>query len=238
MYAFAVLLNELLSEQVPFPDCSYVQIVQSVGTFRQRPVAFRAEAADEVGRALVGLIARCWHQDPALRMSFDELGGELTHLLRKTVECARVGDQAAPLTPPRSSATDDVESAITKLSSWLTSACNVDDSEAMPLAHTLVTVKRITTVTLLTQVLQRSPDFLTKEMQQSVVLETQVCAALSIGGAVTPPPAPTLSSCSSVKLESLSCDQLCALLDHCYVAEFKSFVMENEFKGTRTIIAF
>jgi len=224
MYAFSVLLNELLTEQVPFPDSSFVQIVQTVGTFRKRPVEFRAEAGDEVGQELMTVIARCWHQDPTLRMSFHELSGELTHLLRKAAENARRGDQASPLTPPRPP-TQGVEAAITELTGWLTASCHVEESDAMSLAHVLVTVKRVTSPAVLSQVLQRSPDFISKELKQSVVTESQICAALSISSTST-------ISASSVNFASLDCDQLCALLTHCNMSEFHAFAVQNKLKGT------
>lgn len=229
MYAFAVLLNELLSEKVPFPDVTYGQIVHIVGTLRQRPTLFVVPAGDTIGRALIVEVARCWHQDPGLRPSFHELATELTHLLRKEVESSRIGDRAAPLTPPPL-ASRVVEGAIAELYGWLTSTCRVGESDAMSLAHVLVTVKDITSSTMLSQVLHRSPHFLSKEMQQSVVLEVRVCAALGIGAHVLPPTLINNQS-SSVKLESLSCIQLCALLDHCDISEFKDFITNNNLRG-------
>ena len=118
MYAFTVVLNELLTEQVPFPNTDLAQIVQRVGTFGQRPQEFVASARDSVGCELALLIARCWDQDPKHRPTFHELTPELTHLERKAVEQARVGNHASPLTPPRAAADTHahaVERAIAQL---------------------------------------------------------------------------------------------------------------------------
>ena len=222
MYAFAVLLNEMLTEQVPFPGRSYVEIVQSVGTFRHRPDRYKADVTDTLGCELMRSTERCWSQDPALRMSFHELAAELNHLLRKAAEAARVGNQASAVTPPRPQ-NKEIESSITMLAGWLTSSCHLAETDALPLSHTLVTVKHVTSEHVLTQVLQRTPDFLAKELHMSEVHEANILSALGINA--------KSSSTSTVKLESLNSAQLCQLFDHCALSDLNEFIHDNKLKG-------
>ena len=250
MYAFAVLLNELMTELMPYPDClNMFQISHSVTGSGLRPASMKPDDNDAIGKELLSLVRNCWDQDPALRMGFHELATELTHLWRKAVERAQQGNHAAPLTPPPPAPPARpppapafapppkvAESDIAALSTWLTSCCHVNESDAMSLAHALVTVKGITSHAVLAQVLHRSPDYLTKEMHQSVVLEAQVCTALSISPPISPtPPKPTTAAIStptpSTKLAALTSFQLCALFDHCYLSRMKTFVTEHDLTG-------
>eukprot|EP01032_Pedospumella_encystans_P020346 gene20346-23111_t len=99
MYAFAVMLNEVLTEQVPFPKCDFVQIMWDVGTFRIRPNRYKADVGDSLGCKLMHLTEQCWHQDHSLRLNFYELADELNDLLRKAADAARVGNQASTTAP-------------------------------------------------------------------------------------------------------------------------------------------
>ena len=119
----------------------------------------------EVSSALAALSSQGSVVDENVR-KIDTKVDELTHLLRKAVECARLGDDAAPLTP-----------------------------------------------------------------SHSLALECVYAALSIINGAVTP----TFSFASSNKLRFLSCEQVCDLFDHCHIAEFKTFLVKNEFKGARKI---
>ena len=222
MYAFAVLLNEMLTEQVPFPGRSYVEIVQSVGTFRHRPDRFRADPTDAVGCSLIPLLDRCWHQDPSLRMSFHELAAELKHVLRKAVEAAKIGNQASAFTPPRAP-TREIEASITSLADWLTSSCHLAEAEALPLAHTLVTVKHITSVLVLMHLLQRSPDFFEKDMKIAAAHEASILTTLGINA--------KSSSDSRLKLGTLSNSELCQLFDHCSLADCRVFITQHNLRG-------
>eukprot|EP01032_Pedospumella_encystans_P015481 gene15481-17702_t len=140
MYAFAVLLNEVLTEQVPFPGHSYVQIVQSVGTFRHRPDLFQPDLQDTIGCKLLSCITRAWNQDPALRVSFHELAGDLDHLFRRAAEAIREG-KVTSMPEPHPLPTKEIEASITFLAGWLNSHCRLTEKDAQPLAHALVTVK-------------------------------------------------------------------------------------------------
>eukprot|EP00598_Pedospumella_elongata_P017005 CAMPEP_0184995532 /NCGR_PEP_ID=MMETSP1098-20130426/53104_1 /TAXON_ID=89044 /ORGANISM="Spumella elongata, Strain CCAP 955/1" /LENGTH=779 /DNA_ID=CAMNT_0027521819 /DNA_START=54 /DNA_END=2390 /DNA_ORIENTATION=+ len=222
MYAFAVLLNEVLAEKVPFPGRSYVEIVQSVGTFRHRPERYRADPTDAIGCSLIPLLERCWHQDPSRRMSFHELAAELNHLLRKAAEAAKIGSQDSALTPPRAP-TREIEASIATLADWLTSNCHLAETDALPLAHTLVTVKHITSVPVLAHLLQRTPDFLWKEMKLVAVHEANILLALGIN---------TMSSpVGSVRLKSLSSTELCQLFDHCSLSDCNGFIKQHNLRG-------
>jgi len=121
MYAFAVLLNGVLTEQVPFPGRSYVEIVQSVSTFRHRPDLFQPDLQDHLGCKLVSCITRAWNQDPALRMSFHELAGDLDHLLRRAVEVVRDGTATGQQLLP----TREIEASILALANWLNKRCSL-----------------------------------------------------------------------------------------------------------------
>lgn len=237
MYAFAVLLNEVLTEQVPFPGRNYVEIVQSVGTFCHRPECFQPELADALGCALKSCIHRCWHQDSKLRMSFHELSSELNHLLRKAVENARVGNHASSLTPHHRRHSREIETSIVTLAGWLTSSCHLAQKDALPLAHSLVTVKHVTSTSVLAQVLQRNPEFLASELGVSTVHVANICTALNINVMSASGPVAYLSrpvSASRIPLKSLKSAQLCELFDHCHIYELNEFVMMNKLNGTQT----
>ena len=68
VYAYAILLWEMLTETVPFKGKSGVQIALAVCQNRERP-AFPGH----VPKPLKQFISACWHQDPEKRPSFDQI---------------------------------------------------------------------------------------------------------------------------------------------------------------------
>ena len=232
MYAFAVLLNEVLTEQIPFPGRSYVQIVQSVGTFRHRPDLFQPDLQDTIGCKLLSCITRAWNQDPALRVSFHELAGDLDHLFRRAAEAIREGKVTSML-EPHPLPTKEIEASIMALAGWLNSNCRLAEKDAQPLAHALVTVKHVYTLHDLGKLLRRTPEFLAKEFRVSVIHEANICAALGIMS--RPSSALPLkgrpSSASSVQLKSLKSAQLCELFDHCFIYDLDDVIHKNKLNG-------
>lgn len=224
-----MLLNEVLTEQVPFPGRSYVEVVQSVGTFRHRPDLFHPDLQDTIGCKLKSCIERSWNQDPTLRMSFRELTNDLDHLLRLAAEAVRVGSQVS--TPHLLS--KEIELSIATLAGWLNLSCHMAEMDALPLAHTLVTVKHVTSVHLLQKLLQHNSDFLAKELRIPAVHEASIYSALGIH---RQPASASNSSdrpltASNVQLKSLKSKQLCELFDHCCIHDLNEIVLQTKLNG-------
>ncbi len=223
MYAFAVMLNEMLLEELPFADAALATVMHNVVTYRRRPTAYTADVSDPVGCQLMSLIHMGWNQDPQLRVSFSHLARELGALLHLTAETFKHGTAAAAAspavtTPPRPPAAD-VNSSITTLSQWFESTCRLGSSDSLPLAHALVTVKCISSAAALDQALQRTPDLLARELKVSSVHEQQIKAALG-------------NLKSRLRLENLNEEQVGQLLDHCMMSSSKNLFQEQELTGT------
>lgn len=92
VYAFGVLLNELLAEQLPHPSLSISQMRDAVCRDGKRPILF-AEASS-VGDSLRTLIQRCWCQLPEERCSFAQVTVELGVILHAALRIARNGSRA------------------------------------------------------------------------------------------------------------------------------------------------
>ena len=91
MYAFTVMLNELLSEELPFLGMEQCNIMMEVVTRKGRPNAYTALTTDTVGCRLMRLIGSGWNQDPSLRMSFQDITTELNQLLEASADIALNG---------------------------------------------------------------------------------------------------------------------------------------------------
>ena len=93
VYAFTVLLNEIMLEKVPFAALSPHEIWYEVAVDGLRPSAYTIDDADAdtVGCRLMELIRIGWKQDPYLRVSFKDLAHNLKQLLQLTVDQARAG---------------------------------------------------------------------------------------------------------------------------------------------------
>lgn len=218
VYAFTVMLNEILIEEPPFPGCAMADIIHKVVTYRQRPTPYKAAPKDVVGCQLMSLISMGWNQDPQLRTPFGDLSRQLSALLLQAVEVSKHGALAVPANSPSHLPARDVETCITALSMWFASSCSVSESDCLPLAHTLVTVKCITTTSALAQALQRSPDLLTRELRVSNAYEYQIKAALS---KLKP----------RLRLQDLSEEQIGELLDHCKMSSSRGLFREQEISG-------
>ena len=78
VYAFGVIVWETLTKRVPWDGKTPPQIsVKVVRGERPAPVPNRATVAPP---ALLDLMQRCWHQDPAQRPTFPEIVRKLTEL--------------------------------------------------------------------------------------------------------------------------------------------------------------
>jgi serine/threonine protein kinase len=229
VYAFSIMLNELLTEEVPFPSLSQSEIMMKVVMQKTRPRMFAAPASDPVGSRLMSLVRSGWNQDCALRMTFHALSADLNQLLSASVEIARNGTRntasggaadsgKGAATLPTSPHTP--EAAITVLAEWMTTSCGLLADDSASLAHTLVTTKSITSVELLREVVQRHPDLLTRDLNIPAVLEIQIKKAL------------LAVKQAQLQLSDLSIDQVCLLLDsHNLHSSIKPIMIENEISG-------
>jgi hypothetical protein len=217
------MLNELLSEEVPFPEATLPAIIQKVSTLRLRPEPYTAPASDSIGCRLVNLIRAGWCQDPVQRVTFQALAADLNQLLTASVEIARTGPcttgsgkgDASPLSP------SIVEAAINALADWLTSSCGLLADDSASLAHRLVTTKSITSVQLLSDVVLRDADVLTHDLKLPTVHDIQIKKALLQMKGV------------QVQLSDLSVEQVCLLLDSQNLhSSIKLVVIENKLSGT------
>ena len=67
VYAFAMLMYELLTYQIPFKDYSPVEVMTALLMNQERPDIPQEKQADFAVRLLGGLMTRCWAEDPAER---------------------------------------------------------------------------------------------------------------------------------------------------------------------------
>jgi hypothetical protein len=216
------MLNELLSEEVPFPAVGISEIWMKVVTHRMRPKAYAASATDPIGNRLMSLIRTGWSQDPALRVTFQALAADLNQLLTASVEIARNGSRAPVGSKGDASplASSTPEAAITALAEWLTSSCGLLTDDSASLAHTLVTTKSITSVQLLSDVVLRDADVLTHDLKVPTVHDIQIKKALQQMKGV------------KMQLSDLSVEQVCLLLDSQNLhSSIKPVVIENEISG-------
>jgi serine/threonine protein kinase len=230
VYAFTIMLNEMLLEEVPFPLFSVSEIWTKVATQKMRPKAYTASVADAIGCRLMNLIRSGWNQDRSLRMSFQALAVDLNQLLTAAVEIARNG--AIPSTtnvgearsgkgsPSPAQSLRTAEAAIALLSEWLTSSCGLLEDDGALLAHTLVTTKSITSVELLSEILPAQPELLTHDLKVPAAHDVQVKKALQ------------KMKKQQLQLVDLTVEQVCALLDsHRLHSSIKPIVLENEISG-------
>jgi serine/threonine protein kinase len=227
MYAFAVMLNELMLQEVPFDGLSLSDIVYEVTVQKARPRRFTAPAADMVGSRLVHYIGVCWNQDRDLRMSFKTLEEALSQLLAAAVEIVRTGKSASASASqhPQASAPDmhnTPDAAVTALSEWFTSSCQIMPRDSTSLAHSLVTVKCITSVDALRDVLLECPDLLTQELNQPTAYNSQIKHALS--------------KYKKMLLDDLTMEQVCVLMDHHRMSSIKRIVIEEEISGEMSLV--
>jgi serine/threonine protein kinase len=213
MYAFAVMLNELMLQEVPFDGLSLSDIVCEVTVQKARPRRFTAPASDVVGSRLMHYIGVCWNQDRDLRMSFKALEEALSQLLAAAVEILRTGKSASASASasqhPQASAPDmhnTPDAAVTALSEWFTSSCQMIPRDSTSLAHSLVNALR--------DVLHKCPALLT---QEPTTYNSQIKHAPS--------------KYKKMLLDDLTVEQVCVLLDHHRMSSIKPIIIEEEISG-------
>jgi hypothetical protein len=116
---------------------------------------------------------------------------------------------------------DTPDAAVTALSEWFTSSCQMMPRDSTSLAHSLVTVKCITSIDALCDVLHERPDLLTQELNQPTAYNSQIKHALS--------------KYKKMLLDELTMEQVCVLLDHHRLSSIKPIVIEEEISGEMSI---
>jgi serine/threonine protein kinase len=108
VYAFAVTLNELLTECYPVPSSlaiskdalAQVHIMTAVCMDGDRPVIYSAPGP--VGEAIRRLIRQSWHQGPLKRCSFARITTELPAIIKATMHITVMGSARIDLASLRS----------------------------------------------------------------------------------------------------------------------------------------
>eukprot|EP00249_Psilotum_nudum_P015269 c25234_g1_i1 orf=473-2905(-) len=78
VYSFGVILWELATEQVPWNNLNPMQVVGAVGFMNRR-----LEIPEGLDPQWSAMIADCWHSDPKLRPTFQELTDQLKEMQRQ-----------------------------------------------------------------------------------------------------------------------------------------------------------
>uniref|UniRef100_A0A7S3Y7Z5 Protein kinase domain-containing protein n=1 Tax=Heterosigma akashiwo TaxID=2829 RepID=A0A7S3Y7Z5_HETAK len=89
VYAFAVLLWEIMEEAIPFSQCEPQEIMKVVGAGERPPLG------NWYSPELRQLIQQCWADDPAERPDFDEILDTLTIIdsaMPARSNCDQLGD--------------------------------------------------------------------------------------------------------------------------------------------------
>ena len=79
VYAFGIVVWEILSRQTPWQGCDHMQIGFAVANEGARP-PLEAVQGKLYPASLIALMQECWAQDPAARPSFAEIGRRLDTL--------------------------------------------------------------------------------------------------------------------------------------------------------------
>jgi serine/threonine protein kinase len=78
VYSFGVILWELATEKIPWDNLNSMQVIGAVGFMNQR-----LEIPKDVDPQWASIIESCWHSDPTLRPTFQELLERLRDLQRQ-----------------------------------------------------------------------------------------------------------------------------------------------------------
>ncbi|KAL6193635.1 hypothetical protein ACLB2K_034719 [Fragaria x ananassa] len=78
VYSYGVILWELVTEKIPWDNLNSMQVIGAVGFMNQR-----LEIPKDIDPQWISLIESCWHSDPALRPTFQELLEKLRDLQRQ-----------------------------------------------------------------------------------------------------------------------------------------------------------
>ena len=94
VYAYSIMLNEVLSGQVPYKDVqSLPELIKGVCTNNKRPAIYNAKGA--IGDSLRFLITSCWHKDPLRRQNFSNITAVLASLMQASLEVCIHGSNGA-----------------------------------------------------------------------------------------------------------------------------------------------
>eukprot|EP00884_Botryococcus_braunii_P018261 jgi/Botrbrau1/5118/Bobra.0128s0026.1 len=116
MFAFGIVLWELLTWELPWEDMGTFQIIVAIAERRQRP-EIPANPASTPGGSFSGiseyiaLIKRCWAEDPRQRPLFDQVIGDLRQLLDKEIRARAPASATAEPSRPASLAGPSARSA-------------------------------------------------------------------------------------------------------------------------------
>ena len=97
VYAFTVLLNELLVEEVPFGSMSLPEIVKIVLCEKNRPGAYVSMIDDPIGCHLMLLINKGWQHEPLDRITFKQVVSKLNVLLQEAASKAKDGSSTGTM---------------------------------------------------------------------------------------------------------------------------------------------
>jgi serine/threonine protein kinase len=86
VYAFGVLMNEVLIEGIPLKGSTHAQIIAHIVVRRKRPRLFTCPLGDGVLSELRELVEHCWNQDRSLRPSFAHISSVLDRCYRSIGE--------------------------------------------------------------------------------------------------------------------------------------------------------
>lgn len=89
VYAFAVIMNELLIEKIPFDGITESEKIMSLTIAGTRPDLYDAD--DLVGKKLRSLVRISWNHDKKKRPDFAQINRSLKQLLEKSKHTARRG---------------------------------------------------------------------------------------------------------------------------------------------------
>ena len=97
VYAFTVLLNELLICEVPFGSMTLPEIVKIVVYEEKRPRAYISKINDPIGCHLMLLINKGWQQQPSRRITFKQVVNKLNVLLLEAASKAKDGSSTGSI---------------------------------------------------------------------------------------------------------------------------------------------
>ncbi|CAA7400099.1 unnamed protein product [Spirodela intermedia] len=78
VYSYGVVLWELVTEKIPWDNLNSMQVIGAVGFMNQR-----LELPEDLDPQWVSIISSCWHSEPNLRPTFQELIERLKDLQRQ-----------------------------------------------------------------------------------------------------------------------------------------------------------
>ena len=144
VYSFGVILNEVLTEKIPFQGCDESKIRKSIKA-RERPDVFRPSSLiDTVGVALKNVVQACWLTDAPARPAFSTLADDLATILTVLIDVQLHGYRASLIPKPiqlRSSRSSVAVSSM-KRSSVVTTPVSDSSAAGAPSNNTVTVSSR------------------------------------------------------------------------------------------------